>query len=139
MHDVLLIIHFIGLMLGAGGGFGSMIAMRRANALPPEQAAPIRSLGPILARTSLVGLVLMLATGFALVFSTYGGFENLPTLFWVKLVFVGTLTIAAISIELTYARVKKGDAKAAALLPRLGPIAGISSLLAVTFAALAFH
>jgi hypothetical protein len=69
----------------------------------------------------------------------YDGFGNMPTMFWVKLVFVATLTLAAIMIELTYAQIKGGNAAAAARLPAFGPIAGLSSMLAVIFAVLAFH
>jgi hypothetical protein len=126
-------------MMGAGGGFGSMILMRHASALPPEQQGPFRPLGPVLARFSLIGLVLMWITGLALVFMRYGGFSTLPQLFWVKIIFVLSLTFAAIMIEMTYADIKRGNVAAAARLPRLGPVAGLSSLLAVLFAVLAFH
>lgn len=138
--DILLIVHFAGLMMGAGGGLGSTIAMGAARTMPPEQAAPIRGLGPVLARLSTVGLVLMLLSGVGLMFARYqGAWAAMPTLFWVKLIFVATLTLAAIGIETTYAKVKSGKPEAAAILPRLGPVAGISSLLAVIFAVLAFH
>jgi hypothetical protein len=137
--DILLFLHLLGLMLGAGGGFGSMISMQVAAKRPPEQAAGIRSAGPALGRLSTIGLIVMWATGLMLVPLKYGGFAALPQLFWVKFFFVVSLTLAAFMLEATYARVKSGDAKAAALLPRLGPWAGISSLLAVLFAALTFH
>ena len=137
--DVLLIVHFAGLMMGAGGGIGSTIVMRHALSLPAEQGNIVRSAGPALARLSTFGLVLLLLTGGALVQFKYGGFSAMPQMFWVKLVFVAALTLAAILIEVTYAQVKKGNAAAAANLPKLGPLAGISSLLAVVFAALAFH
>ncbi|HEY7797416.1 MAG TPA: hypothetical protein VIA80_01520 [Hyphomonadaceae bacterium] len=137
--DALLIVHFAGLMMGAGGGIGSTIVMGYARSLPEEQAIIVRGAGPALARLSTFGLVLMLVTGGALVQFRYGGFGAMPQMFWVKLVFVATLTLAAILIEVTYAQVKKGNAAAAANLPRLGPVAGISALLAVVFAALAFH
>ena len=139
MTDILLIFHFIGLMLGAGGGLGSTVAMAHARSLPPEQSGPIRAIGPSLAHMSAAGLALMLLTGFALVGIKYGGFDAMPVTFWIKLVFAGTLTLAVILIEVTYAQVKKGNAKAAEMLPRFGPMAGISALLAVIFAALAFH
>ena len=126
--DVLLIVHLAGLMLGAGGGIGSTIVMGYARSLPDEKGAIVRGAGPALARLSTAGLVLMLLTGPALVSMKYGG-----------LVFVATLTLAAILIEVTYAQVRKGNAAAAANLPKLGPLAGISALLAVVFAALAFH
>ena len=139
MTDVLLALHIIGLMMGAGGGFGSMLTMRQAGALPPEQASPLRAMGPVLARFSTIGLVLMLLTGPALVLLKYGGFGAMPSLFWVKMIFVTSLTLAAITLELTYVQVKGGNAAAASRLPLLGPVAGMSSLLAVLFAVLAFH
>lgn len=139
MNDLLLALHLVGLMMGAGGGFGSMITMRAASKMTPENAATLRSLGPAMARFSTYGLILMLVTGPALVSLKFGGFANMPQVFWVKLIFVTTLTLAAITVELTYGQVKRGDAKAAARLPILGPIAGLSSILAVIFAVLAFH
>jgi len=139
VFDILLIIHFVGLMMGAGGGLGSTVVMAHARALPPEQAGPVRAIGPALAHLSTLGLVLLLITGPAMVSMKYGGFSAMPMMFWIKLVFAGTLALAAILIEVTYAQVKRGNAKAAGLLPKLGPMAGISSLLAVIFAALAFH
>ncbi len=135
---IVLIVHFLGLMMGAGGGFASGVIARVAAKAPPERAGPLRSVGPMLARLSTIGLVLMWLSGLTLVF-LYGGFDALPSLFWVKAVFILTLTIAGVSIEVTYAQIKAGNVKAAARLPVLGPMAGISSLLAVVFAVLAFH
>jgi hypothetical protein len=137
--DVILFFHIVGLMMGAGGGFGSMLVMRHAATLPPEQQGPFRALGPKMGRFSHIGLALMWITGLILVFMRYGGFADMPPLFWVKIVFVLSLTLAAIMIELTYAEIKRGNVAAAARLPRLGPWAGLSSLLSVLFASLAFH
>jgi hypothetical protein len=137
--DIVLFVHLLGLMMGAGGGFGSMIVMRGALKMAPEQAGPVRSLGPALGRFSSAGLVLMLITGPMLVLMKYGSFSGLSPLFWVKMVFVVSLTSAALTLELTYASVKRGNVEAAKRLPALGPWAGLSSLLAVLFAVLAFH
>lgn len=138
--DILLILHFVGLMLGAGGGIGSTVVMRHALSLPQEQGDIIRSAGPALAGMSMAGLILMLLTGFALWAIKYElAFAGMPAMFWVKMVFVATLAFAAIMIQLAYGQVKRGNAAAAARLPRFGPMAGISSLLAVLFAVLAFH
>lgn len=137
--DFILALHFLGLMMGAGGGFGSMIVMRSVANRPPEEAAVLRQLGPAMARFSFAGLILMLITGLALVWLKYDGFDAMPAMFWVKMVFVATLTLAALGTEFTYAAVKRGNVAAAARLPLFGPMAGLSSLLAVLFAALAFH
>lgn len=139
MTDILLALHLIGLMMGAGGGFGSMITMRVAATRPPEQMPAFKSLGPVMARFSFIGLIVMWATGLALVFIKYGGFTALPQLFWLKFLFVTTLTIAAIAVEFTYGQIKSGNIAAAARLPVLGPISGMSSLLAVIVAVFVFH
>ena len=138
--DILLILHFVGLMLGAGGGIGSTVVMRHALSLPPEQGDIIRSTGPALATMSIAGLVLMLLSGFSLLAIKYEfALASMTPMFWIKMVFVTTLTIASVMIQLTYRDVKRGNTAVAARLPGLGPMAGISALLAVLFAVLAFH
>jgi hypothetical protein len=52
-------------------------------------------------------------------------------LFWVKFAFVLAVTVATGLIHATCAQVKRGNTAAAARLPRLGPMAGISALLAL--------
>ena len=137
--SIVLFLHLLGLMMGAGGGFGSMVVMRVALTRPADEAKALRSIGPALGRLSLVGLIVMLITGAMLVFMKFGGFDNLPPLFWAKMVFVASLTAAAITLELTFGAVRRGDMEAAKRLPALGPWAGLSSVLAVLFAVLAFN
>lgn len=138
--DVFLFLHLLGLMFGAGGGFGSAIAMGRAAALPPEQGDVLRTIGPALATLSLAGLVMMLFSGVSLMMLKYeGNFGAMPQMFWVKMFFVATLTIAAVWITATYAQAKRRGSPDYALLARLGPMAGISSLLATLFAVMTFH
>jgi uncharacterized membrane protein len=137
--NIVLFLHLLGLLMGAGGGFGAMVVMRVALTRAPGEANVLRSVGPALGRLATAGLIIMLITGAALVFMRFGGFANLPPLFWAKMVFVASLTAAAIVLELTYGAVKRGDMAAAKRLPALGPWAGLSSLLAVLFAVLAFN
>ena len=98
-------VHFVGMMLGAAGGFGSALIMRRAVAAGPEAGGQLRALGPMLANVSAVGLALMWASGLVLVWSRWGGPGNLPGLFWLKFAFVLSLTAAAVAIHATYAEV----------------------------------
>jgi hypothetical protein len=137
--DILLALHLIGLMMGAGGGFGGMIVQREAARRAPEQAAVLRSLGPAMAGFSGLGLIVMLITGFALVFAKYNGFAGLGVMFWAKMLFVTTLTLASIGVHWTYGQIKAGNAAAAARMAVFGPVAGVSSVLAVIFSVLAFH
>jgi hypothetical protein len=137
--DIILALHIIGLMMGAGGGFGSMLTAREALKRPADQAITLRSMGPILANFSFIGLIVMWLTGLALVFLKYGGFTGLPQMFWIKFIFISTLTLAAIATQVLYGQAKAGNTIAATRVPVFGEIAGVSSLLAVVFAVLAFR
>lgn len=139
MNAALLFLHLVGLMLGAAGGFASAVIIRRALVLPADEAKVVRGLGPILANVSLTGLVVMWATGLIMVWSKWSGFGSLPQMFWVKAIFILSLTVMTALIQLTYAEIRKGNPAAAARLPKFGPMAGISALLAVLFAVLAFN
>ncbi|MCX7889436.1 MAG: hypothetical protein N2422_06845 [Rhodobacteraceae bacterium] len=138
MHAILVFVHLFGLMLGAAGGMSTALIMRRAAAAPAEQAQALRGLGPMLANVSAVGLGLMWLSGLVLVWTFWGGPGGLPGMFWVKFAFVLALTAATVAILMTHAAIRRGETARAALLPRLGPAAGLSSLLAVLFAVLAF-
>jgi hypothetical protein len=139
MNETLLFLHFVGLMLGAAGGFASAVLMRRALVLPADEAKVVRALGPLLANVSALGLALLWVSGLLLVWVKWDGFASLPQLFWVKAIFILSLTLVIGLIHMTYGEIRKGNVAVAARLPKLGPLVGLSSLLAVLFAVLAFH
>lgn len=139
MNAVILFLHLFGLMLGAAGGLASGLLMRRAAAMPADQAATVRSLGPMLAHVAGAGLVVMWVTGLIMVWSAWEGPGSLPALFWVKFAFVVILTVASAGIDVTYAQIRRtGNRALAGRLAVLGPVSGISATLAVLFACLAF-
>jgi hypothetical protein len=139
MNEALLFLHFFGLMLGAAGGFASAIVMRRALALPVDEAKVLRGLGPTLTNVSGTGVAVLWITGLIMVWSKWSGFASLPQMFWIKAIFILSLTVVVGLIHMTYAEIRKGNPAAAAKLPKLGPISGISALFAVLFAVLAFN
>jgi hypothetical protein len=139
MNEALLFLHFFGLMLGAAGGFASAIVMRRALTLPADEAKVLRGLGPTLAKVSATGVAVLWVTGLIMVWSKWSGFASLPQMFWIKAIFILSLTAVVGLIHMTYGEIRKGNPSAAAKLPKLGPMAGISALLAVLFAVLAFN
>ena len=138
VHDIVLFLHFLGLMIGSAGGMASGIIMRRTLTMTPEEARPVRSLGPLLSKVALVGVAVLWVTGVIMVATTWG-VGSLPSMFWVKMVFVVLLTGFAIFIEMTYREIRAGNIGAAARLPKIGPLSGLSALLAVFFAVLTFH
>jgi hypothetical protein len=139
MNEALLFLHFVGLMLGAAGGFASAIVMRRALVLPVDEAKVLRGLGPTLAKVSASGVAVLWVTGLIMVWTKWDGFGSLPQMFWVKAVFILSLTVMTALIQMTYAEIRKGNVASAARLPKLGPMAGVSALLAALFAVLAFN
>jgi hypothetical protein len=138
MNEALLFLHFVGLMVGAAPGPANMIIMRQLATATPDQAAALRRIPPVLGTVSAWGIALLWVTGIIMVFTVYGGFTGLPTAFWIKMVFVVLVTLISGAIHATYAQIRKGNTAAAARLPRLGPLVGITSLLAVLFAVIAF-
>ncbi len=138
MNDFILFLHFFGLMLGAAGGLGSGVLMRRALAMPADEAKVVRGLGPLLANVAHIGVALLWVTGLILVWSKWDGFANLPQLFWVKAIFILSLTAVAIFVHMTYAEIRKGNVAVASRLPKLGPMGGVSAILAVLFAVYTF-
>ncbi len=138
MNEALLFLHFLGLILGAGPGAAMNVIVRRAAAAPPEQAQALRALGPVLANVSATGIAILWITGLIMVWTKWDGFANLPSLFWVKFAFVLLVTLFAILTLITYGQVRKGNMAAAARLAIYGPATGISALLAVLFAVIAF-
>lgn len=140
IQDILLFLHFTGLMLGAGGGLGSTIVQRYGYSLPAEHGAIIRGAGPSMATVAFAGTILLIFTGVSLMVMKYNAtFETMPWTFWAKMAFVVTLTIASVLIHIAYGKVKKGDAGAFTLAARFGPMAGISAMAATLFAVLTFH
>jgi hypothetical protein len=106
--------------------------------MPADEAKVVRGVGPLLANVAAAGLLLLWVTGLIMVWSKWDGFGSLPSLFWAKAVFILTLTLVTGLIHMTYGQIRKGNVAIAARLPKLGPMAGVSSLLAVLFAVLAF-
>ena len=135
MADVLLILHFIGLMLVAGGVLGNVVALASVRPASRQKGGSGGKPGRAYARVSIAGLVFLWPTGIVLMVTTYGA-TALGAMFWMKMVFVGLLTFAAVTIEMIYAGKSK---QTGALLASLGPLAGLSSLAAVVFSVLAFH
>src|SRR3990170_885110 len=114
MNDAILFLHFVGLMLGAAGGFASAVIMRRALAMPTDEAKVVRGLGPILAKVSATGVAVLWVTGLILVWSKWSGFASLPQMFWIKAIFILSLTVVVGLIHITYAGIRKGNVSAAA-------------------------
>jgi hypothetical protein len=137
MNQILLILHFFGLAAGLSASIGNIIVMRLIRAAPAD-APVLAKVPPALAPVAHVGLGLLWLTGLIMVWTVYGGPQNLPTAFWWKLACVIVVTIAVGMIDMTMRAVRAGDRAAAARLPKFGMAAGGFTVLAVIFAVIAF-
>jgi hypothetical protein len=138
MIDVLLIFHFVGLALTACGGVGGIVVMSYPGALPTKRGGGLRSSGLVLSRIMLGGLSLAWPSGIGLVLVKDGAAAT-SSMFWMKIGFVALLTFAAVSLELTYGEIRRGNTRLGGTVLSLGPLAGLSILLALVFSVLAFH
>lgn len=135
MADVLVILHLMGLMLVAGGVLGNVVALASVKPASRQKGGSGGKPGRAYARVSIAGIMFLWPTGIVLLVTEHSGLALGP-MFWMKMVFVGLLTFASITIEMIYAGKSK---QAGSLLASLGPLAGLSSLAAVVFSVLAFH
>jgi hypothetical protein len=136
MHGFILFFHFVGLMLGAAGGFGAALVLIRARSAPDDQARVLRTLGWPMAMMAGAGLVVLWATGILMLFFTA---PTLPSAFWAKILFVVVLTVLNGLIHKTYADMRRtGDMGLMQRLYVLGPASGATLLLVVLLAVYAF-
>ncbi|SDB40263.1 hypothetical protein [Bauldia litoralis] len=138
-YDLLLIGHFLGLAMGFAAGFGNMVMMGLIAKAKAADAVVLSRFPPAIARVSNIGLVLLWITGVILVLIRWNGLAFLSAMFWIKMVAVVALTGLAIVMHRLMGRARKGDIRAARQMPLLGRLAGVSALMALIFAVLAFH
>lgn len=136
MFVLMKILHLFGLMLGAGGGLGAMlvaIQARRAEG-PPAPALPM--LRRNFALASLVGVLLLWATGVWMWVVDYDG-AMLGTAFVLKLIAAALILAILIVARVAMARTAPGSPPPA-LVRRLGPVAALLAYVAVALAVIAF-
>jgi hypothetical protein len=137
MNEILLILHFLGLAAGLSASIGNIIILRLIRAAPAD-APVLGKVPPQLARVGHIGLGLLWLTGIIMVWTIYGGPQNMPGAFWWKFACVVVVTVAVGMIDMTLKAIRSGDRAAAARLPMLGAAAGGFTILAVIFAVIAF-
>lgn len=138
LDHFLVVVHFIGLALGFSSGFGNMVVAGLIAKAPPPDKAVLARVPPALGRLGVVGLVLLWASGIAIVMIRYGGFAVLPRPFIYKLAAVVALTLTVTYITVLQPRAQRGDAAAMARIQTLGRLSGPFALLAVIFAVITF-
>jgi predicted ferric reductase len=136
---VLLILHFLGLAMGLSVSIGNMVmAGVMARATAPEKGVLAR-FPPALSKVGKTGLVILWVTGLTMAYTKWNGIAAMPWTFHVKLTAVVLLTVVVGYISMLEARIKRGDAAAAARIPAVGGVALLCALTAVVFAVITFE
>ncbi len=131
-------LHFLGLMLGAGAGLGSMVVsrqIRRLTGVPTPQLAALR---PIFAQMALMGVVLIWLSGIWLYVAKYGG-APLGAAFHAKLTVAALLLAVVIAINIIGLRARRHGVPPPPWLPMLGMATPVLTLLAVVLAVVGFN
>lgn len=138
LDQFLLVVHFLGMALGLSTGFANMVMAGLIAKAPPSEKSVLARFPPAMSRVGAIGLVMLWASGIAIVLTRYGGFAVLPRPFLVKLAAVVLLTLVVIYIHVLQRRVTQGDASAVTRIQTLGKISGPLALVAVIFAVITF-
>lgn len=139
MIETLKIIHFIALAVGIGGGVANAIIGARAARSEPPIKVTLGSISGLIGKISGAAIILLWLTGIALVYLLFDGWANLPWAFWIKLAFVVVLSLLSLRLNLYVMQANRTRTPPpAATMKMLGQVAGLTSLLIVVFAVIAF-
>lgn len=137
--ESLKVLHFAAFSVGIGGGLAGLMAGLRARAADPGARPALGALQRFLGRASAVSVLILWASGIALVYQLPGGWSALPPLFWAKFAAVVALTGVAASTQwLVYRGMRGGRAPGPATMLRLGVAANVLAPAALVLAVLAF-
>jgi hypothetical protein len=139
MRDIMLFIHFLGLILGMGSGFASLFIGVYNKNLSPEEAPKfmlkLRSLGYM----GFAGIVLLILSGGYLATPYWSNIGNMP-FFISKLCLVAVLLTIVLLIDVRWRRaVKNSGGPDLMAIPKLGRLAFPVGILILLFAVLQFH
>lgn len=131
-------LHFLGLMLGAGAGFGSMIVARQIRASAGVPTPQLAALRPLFARMGAIGIIILWVSGLWLYLSKYGG-APLGGAFHAKLGVAALLLVVILALNVVVARAKAKGVPPPAWLPVLGMTTPVLTILAVVLAVIVFN
>lgn len=130
-------LHLFGLMLGAAGGMaGAMVAVqaKRAGGPPPPALIALRQ---TFALVTLIGVLLLWATGLWMWLVDYGG-AMLGTAFALKILAAFIILAVVIAAHVAMARTPPGSPPPG-WLQRAGPLSGLLTYVTVALAVYVFR
>jgi len=144
MYDFILILHFLGLAIGAGTSFYMLgLALHARRLKDPEAAKKIMlGAGAAITGVGLLGLILLLASGYFLLMQSGIEIKTLNWAFWMKMAMVVAILIYTVTMKIFAIKAKRreGEEGIAAMkkMKRFAPIGPFLAFLVISFAVLAF-
>lgn len=105
MFTILMILHFIGLAMGMGGGMANIIAKRQMPKADPVTYPGMAMASQAVGKMASGGLLLLWLTGIGMTMIKYGG--AVPTLLYVKIGIVGVMTILVVGFNIMMIRAQR--------------------------------
>ncbi len=145
MYDFILILHFLGLSMGAGTSFYMLgLALHARRLKDPEAAKKIvLGAGAAISGVGLVGLLLLLTSGYFLLMQSAVEIRTLSWAFWMKMAMVVAILVYTVMMKIFAIKAKRreGEECVAAMkkIKRFAPIGPFLAFLVISFAVLAFN
>lgn len=139
MIALLKIVHFLAFAIGLGGGVANALIGMQLHAAAPAARAGLGAAQKRIGQIGMVALILVWASGVALVWAAFGGTAGLGAAFWLKMAAVLALTLAVAGLTVQGARAERqGTQPDAAAMARLEAVATGAAVLAIALAVVAF-
>ena len=139
MDHVLLILHFLALAIGIGGGVASGVLAEISDRSEPTGKLAIGKAASIIGDVGLVSVLVLWLTGIWMVLEIFGGFSDMPAGFNLKILGVVALSAALLAMQVVKRKAKAaGQAPDPARMKVLGQIAMLSAVFTVSVAVITF-
>jgi len=130
--------HFMGIVLGIGGGVILSIMGPRIAVADEKQALALWDLQRVVTSMSNAGLFMLLVSGPLIAWLRYGGISDLSPWFHVKMALVVVLVIAVVIARRSASKMRAGDQSVASVARKAGVVSSITAILIIACAVLTF-
>lgn len=107
MYQLLLIVHFIALAMAIGGGYANIIAKRQMPKADPVTYPGFGIAAAGVGKMATLGLVILWITGLWMASIKFGGFTDIPALFWAKIAAVVAASGVSASLNVMIFKAQK--------------------------------
>lgn len=139
MYDFILIIHFVGVAIGAGTSVYMATIKKHTLTHQPDQLKPVMlGLGAAVSRVGAIGLLLLIISGIILMVMRGGGGTGWAFSAKMLVVLLIIAMVGALQVLQKRARLEEGPASML-IIKKIAPFGPVLALAAIIFAVLEFH